>query len=94
MRAHLARVSDGIVDVGPVLERVDDFAAFLEAPEDEPATAALRRSRTTGRPAGSEDFTASLEDRLGRPLAPAKRGPKPRQAPESEIGDLFREPSP
>jgi putative transposase len=74
VRAHLAGEDDGLVIVKPVLDRVGDFAAFLEDRRDhEPAFAAIRTAETTGRALGTADFVADLERRLGRPVA--RRGP-------------------
>ena len=36
----------------------------------------IRQATRTGRPAGSDDFVREAERHLGRPLRPAKRGPK------------------
>lgn len=38
----------------------------------------IRLATRTGRPLGGREFTAALEKSLGRPLAPAKRGRKPK----------------
>lgn len=79
-RAHLAGEDDAVVRVAPVLERVGDFARFLDEPFDEPAAyAALRRAETVGRPLGDADWLARLERRTGRTLTPGKRGPKPKR---------------
>ena len=78
--AHLAGVDDEVVTVGPVLERLGDFAAFLGDEEDAAAYAALRQSETTGRPLGNVRWIETIEQRSGRALAPKKRGPKPRTA--------------
>jgi putative transposase len=75
--AHLAGTDDAVVRVGPVLERVGDFRAFLGDDEDAAAYAALRQSETTGRPLGSASWIEALERQSGRPLAPRKRGRKP-----------------
>ncbi len=76
-RAHLAGVDDGVVKVAPVLERVGNFAKFLNEPFDEDtAYAALRRAETIGRPIGDAVWLKALEKRTGRSLAPAKRGRK------------------
>ena len=67
--------------VAPALERVGDFAAFLGEPIDEALTyAALRKAESVGRPVGSPEWLADMEARLGRPLAPQKRGPKGKAA--------------
>jgi len=79
-RAHLAGADDRVVRVAPVLERVGDFATFLdEAVDEEAAYAPLRRAETVGRPLGGADWLAALERRTGRRLAPGQRGRKPRQ---------------
>jgi putative transposase len=75
-RAHLAGQDDELVTVAPMLERVGDFAAYLDEAEDAEHIAALRRSRSTGRPVGAKDWLADLEARTQRALAPRKRGPK------------------
>ena len=79
-RAHLSGKDDAVVKVAPVLERVGDFGSFLDEPFDQPAAyGALRRAETVGRPLGDADWLEQLERRTGRVLAPAKRGPKPKQ---------------
>jgi len=56
-RAHLAGKDVGVTVVAPVLERVGDFSVFLSQPADEAAVTAIRRSRSTGRPVGAEDWS-------------------------------------
>lgn len=76
-RALLAGQDDQVVKVRPALERVGDFGAFLGEDFDEALTyAALRKAESVGRPVGSPEWLADMEARLGRPLAPQKRGPK------------------
>jgi putative transposase len=80
VRAHLAGTDDGVVRVAPVLERVGDFAAFLDEAFDENAAyGPLRRCETTGRPLGSAAWIERLESDLDRWLWPRKRGPKPKR---------------
>jgi putative transposase len=94
-RAHLAGRDDRVVKVGPVLELVGDFAAFLEEPVDEAAAfAPLRLSETTGRPLGAADWVVGLERDSGRVLAPRKRGPKPRDSAIEAADGLFSKLSP
>jgi putative transposase len=89
VRAHLAGVDDSVVSVAPVLSRVGDFAAYLRQPFDETrAFRALRMAETTGRPLGDRSWVAGLEARSGRRLAPLKRGPRPRQGPETRPGPM------
>ena len=94
VHAHLAGRDDGVVTVTPVLERADDFAAFLNEDEDAPAIEALRLAKSTGRPVGAADWIARLEADTGRPLAPERRGPKPSTRAPGDQGDLFRTVSP
>jgi REP-associated tyrosine transposase len=94
VRAHLGR-DDGVVTTAPVLERVGSFADFLAAAFDQDeAFAALRRSETTGRPVGSQGWITRLERQLARPLAPRKRGPKPREPARAAQDDPFSKLSP
>ena len=79
-KAHLAGRDDELVQVGPLLERVEDWAGFLASGLGEAEHAALRSGERTGRPLGSSAFVKGLEESLGRTLAPQKRGPKARAA--------------
>ena len=90
VRAHLAGRDDRVVRVAPALERTGDFHAFLAAAFDEDAAfTPLRRAESVGRPVGSPEWLAAQEAKLGRPLAPGKRGPKKRTDGDAEVGDLF-----
>ncbi len=78
VRAHLAGKDDHVVSVAPALERVGDFKAFLRQDFDEAqAYAALRKAESVGRPVGSPEWLAEMEERSGRVLVAQKRGPKP-----------------
>jgi len=80
---QLSRKRSGkLTDTAPVRERFPHFAALIAAGEDEDLSMALRRAETIGRPLGDTAFLKALERRTGRTLRPARRGPKPRQAPE------------
>ncbi len=78
--AHLAGRDDALVQVAPVLERTGSrFADLLDLSRQEKlALAGFEMKGVIGRPMGSAQFIADLEERMGRTLAPAKRGPKPR----------------
>ena len=77
VHAHLnPDCDDGLTDVQPMLDRVEDFAALLAAGEDDEMSKTIRRSETTGRPVGSDDFLASVEAVLQRSPLPGKRGRK------------------
>ena len=75
-RAHLAGGDDELVSVAPLLDRVEDWSAFLDAGLSDDDHKALRRAESTGRPLGSSSFIAGLETRLGRSFQPNKPGPK------------------
>ena len=81
-RAHLAGRDDGLVKIAPLLKGEPDWAAFLGRALASDEAEALRLGERTGRPLGSAAFVASLERRLGRPLARQKPGPKPKRAHE------------
>src|ERR1700678_1082037 len=73
VHAHLAGRDDAVVTVAPVLDRVDDFAAFLDEDADQAAIDALRLAKSTGRPVGSAEWIARLEAEPSRILAREKR---------------------
>jgi len=75
-RAHLSGQDDRVVSVGPLLDRVPDWAEFLAAGLTPETLAAIRSGERTGRPLGSKSFVADLEQNLSRPLARQKPGPK------------------
>ncbi|WP_397405198.1 transposase [Phenylobacterium sp.] len=76
--ALLAGRDDAVVRVAPALERVGEFAAFLDEDFDEAAAyGPLRKAELIGRPVGAADWITAMEARTGLTLAPGKRGPKP-----------------
>jgi putative transposase len=81
VRAHLTGHDDGLVTVGPVLDRVKDFAALIADQADEAGFATLRAAEHTGRPLGTQDFIAGLEPMLGRRIARRAPGRKPTNPP-------------
>ncbi|WP_202049581.1 hypothetical protein [Sphingomonas sp. So64.6b] len=79
--AHIAGEGDRFVDVAPALERVGDFTTFLGgAFDDAMGYAALRKAESIGRPVGSKEWLADMEERSGLPLTPRKRGPAPKES--------------
>jgi len=79
VRALCKGADDGVVTVAPALERVGDFAAFLDEAFDEAFSyAALRKAESIGRPVGSPEWLEHMEARTGLTLRPQKRGPKPK----------------
>ncbi len=81
-RAHLAGCDDGLVRVAPLLEAVDDWAAFLAVAPRADEMDALRRHERTGRPLGDSGFLATLEAGLGRRLRPGRPGRRRSRAAE------------
>jgi putative transposase len=80
VRAHLGGKDDKVVKVAPLLDRIGDFAAFLDEEFDEAFTySALRKAESIGRPVGSKEWLADLEKTTGRKLAAGPRGPKPKE---------------
>ncbi len=78
-RAHLSGSDDDLVKVNPMLERVDDWQAYLA---DDRCMRnqyeAIQLANRTGRPLGDEGFIAHMEDISGRMLRPHKPGRKPK----------------
>jgi putative transposase len=79
-RAHLAGGDDGLVAARPLLDRAPDWRDFLAEGLSEAEHQAIQSAERTGRPLGAPRFIARLEKRLGRTLARAKPGPKPKRA--------------
>lgn len=76
---HLLGKDDRSFKAQPVLQRVGEFEKYLVAPFDETkAFKQLRIAEKTGRPIGEVDWVTQLEQIVGRKLAPARRGPKPK----------------
>jgi putative transposase len=73
-----------------------EWRAELQRPDSEEFAEQIRANTNSGRPLGAEDFIGALEQRLGRPLKPARRGRKRKSHHETlseialvatEIGD-------
>ena len=86
VHAHLAGQDDGLVTVGPVLDRTERFAELIGSGEDQAAFAAIRAAELTGRPLGNADFVADLERPLGRPIARRAPGRKPTRPSVAQPG--------
>ncbi len=61
----------------PLLERVSDWESFLTL-AGKAELALLKKHEHSGRPLGEVAFVEHLEQKMGRLLRPAKRGPKPK----------------
>ena len=86
VRAHLKGADDGLVTVRPLLERVTRFADLLAASEGPAEFASLRAAETIGRPLGAPDFLARIARKLGRSVAPGKRGRKSKAGAHKQTG--------
>ena len=58
---HLAGKSDGLVDVRPVLDRFPDFRGLVDMPARPDEFVHLRKSETSGRPLGNEEWLAAIK---------------------------------
>ncbi len=76
--AHVRKRDDVLVKVKPMLGRVADWREYLRTESGSTDAEILRRHLRSGRPLGSREFVESLEVKVGRVLAPRKRGPKSR----------------
>jgi putative transposase len=63
----------------PDARAVGNWADWLAQGVGDEALEVIRRSTNTGRPLGSREFVASVEEQIGRCLSPRRRGPKRRQ---------------
>lgn len=68
-------IDNELVIVRPMLERVDDWLAYLsDATEYEKDSTHIERHTRTGRPLGDEQFVTILEAVTGRELLPKRPG--------------------
>jgi len=76
-RALMEEKDTDLVTVGPSLERVGNFASFLDEQFDgDRAYAALRKAERTGRPIGSRQWLEDMQGKIGQRLIVEKPGPK------------------
>ena len=79
VRAHLEGRSDGLVDVGPILDRTGGrFADLLDRDPEPDRLAALRAAEGVGRPLGSAAFLDQVARLTGRDPRPGRPGRKPK----------------
>ena len=71
-RAHLQGKNDDIVDLAPMLERVEDWSAYLCSKNGDD-TQMLRLHEHTGRPPGSDQFVDKSEILADRTTASKAR---------------------
>lgn len=74
-RAHLLGENDLLVRVKPMLQRIGDWNEYLSDSKDaEELPEQISLHSRTGRPLGSEQFVAMLEDISGRELLSKRPG--------------------
>jgi hypothetical protein len=71
-RAHLRGQDDGLVRAKPMLDRINDWQAYLSNDVENHQTDSIRRHTRTGRPLGTAEFVHNLEQVTGKPLAPKR----------------------
>jgi len=76
--AHVEGWSDGLVDVSPLLGRVDDWRTYLASGLSSEEVNLLRGHERTGRPLGSLAFLKRLETKLGRVIRKKPPGRRPK----------------
>ena len=90
-RSHVEGVrvaDDPLTDVAALNLRVRNWRAMLQHgwqagdldDDGEALAEAIEAHLRTGRPLGADDWIERMEQQQGRPLAPQKRGPKPKSA--------------
>jgi len=81
--AHATGRADVLAESAWLAERtagwVCSWREYLGQDDDPKLTAALRRSESTGRPAGDKAFLSKIGRLLGRDLLPKKPGPAPKR---------------
>jgi len=78
VHAHLGLTDDGLTTTGPVLSRFPNFADLIGVDAEDDFTRRLRKAESVGRPIGDAAFLKRLELESDRPLAPGRRGRKPK----------------
>ena len=75
---YLGRRVDPLIQKSPLMDLVEDWSAFLNLEVGAENRTAIGRGERSGRPLGSINFIAGLEEELGRNLQRRKPGPKPK----------------
>ncbi|MDQ6988774.1 MAG: transposase [Mariprofundaceae bacterium] len=73
-KAHLAGEDDKLVKVKPMLDRVENWQAFLQSDLNDAALEMLQKHGKTGRPLGDDTFLDDMERHVGRVLRAQKKG--------------------
>jgi putative transposase len=88
-RAHLAGRDDALVTVQPMLERIDNWQAYLAQPVDPEMRESIRRHTQTGRPDGTDRFLRELESITGRKIRKRTRIAERPGCPDQQAGPHY-----
>jgi putative transposase len=76
--AHIMGKDDNLASVKPMLNRIDNWDAYLSTEQEtQPTHEHIQQHTRTGRPLGDSEFIAKLERLTGKALARKKPGRKP-----------------
>ena len=75
-RAHLTGHDDKLVQVQPMLDRIDNWRIYLSDAGKQHHQELIKRHTRTGRPLGGKEFVRKLETLTGKELAHKKPGRK------------------
>jgi len=83
-------ISDPLLDMASWRKRwtVTEWREYLTSGESAAEVGALRHCTHTGRPLGSSEFVAQLEQKILRPLAPRKGGRPKKTSPNARQNDF------
>lgn len=76
-RAHISGEDDDLVEVRPMLDRIDCWEDYLTCQSSGINNDGIRKHTRTGRPAGDDSFIDAVETLIQRRLKKQKPGPKP-----------------
>jgi putative transposase len=75
--AHLNKVDDELVKVAPMLNRVNDWQAYLSDPRSQKELEVIRNHKSLSAPLALDAEIKKWESEFQLDLAPRKRGRKP-----------------
>ena len=76
-RAHISGEDDDLVEVRPMLDRIDCWEDYLTCQSSGINNDGIRKHTRTGRPAGDDSFIDAVETLIQRRVKKQKPGPKP-----------------
>ena len=76
--AHIKGRPDRIMDHKPLLHIIPEWDSFIALDIPKAEMDAIQSHLKTGRPRGADSFLDAVEEMIGRPVRPQKRGRKPK----------------